>query len=91
MKHNFLYMQRLASLTDLQHFVDFYIEEHNTVIPHAAFQGQTPQEVFDGDGSDLPQQLASMRAHARTARIAENQRAHCDACPRDAPSAQLVP
>ena len=85
MKHNFLFMQRLNSMAALIRFVDFYVAEHNTVIPHNAFQGQTPSEVFHGVAGDLPELLASKRIEARELRVRENQRAVCGACPSSVP------
>ncbi len=85
MKHNFLFMQRLSSITALRRFADFYVVEHNTVIPHNAFQGQTPIEVFRGVSADVPELLASKRAEARQLRVRENQRADCGACPGSVP------
>ncbi len=81
MKHNFLFTQRLDSMTALIRFVTFYVGEHNTVIPHNAFQGQTPSEVFHGVAGELPGLLASKRAEARKLRLRENQLASCRVCP----------
>ena len=81
MKHNFLFAQTLDSITALRRFVDFYVSEHNTVIPHNAFNGQTPVEVFCGNASDLQEQLASKRIAARDTRLLENRRTACGACP----------
>jgi hypothetical protein len=39
---------------------------------HAAFRGQTPDEVFFGTASNLPAQLAAARAKARELRMAAN-------------------
>ena len=81
-KHNFLYMQRLTSFTELQRFVAFYVQQHNTVIPHAAFHGQTPEEVFEGIGHHLRATLADKRRSAREQRLAANRQAACARCPR---------
>ena len=69
------------SITALRRFVDFYVSEHNTVIPHNAFNGQTPVEVFCGNASELQEQLASKRIAARDTRLLENRRTACGACP----------
>ena len=79
MKHNFLFAQTLDSITALRRFVDFYISEHNTVIPHNVFNGQTPVDVFCGHASDLQEQLASKRIAARDTRLHENHRTACGA------------
>ncbi len=81
MKHSFLFTQKLDSITALRRFVDFYISEHNTVIPHSAFNGQTPVEGFCGEASGLRDQLASKRIVARDVRLLENRGAACGGCP----------
>ena len=81
MKHGFLFTQKLDSITGLRRFVDFYVGEHNTVIPHSTFNGQTPVEVFCGEAPSLQDQFASKRLVARGVRLLENRRAPCDACP----------
>ena len=37
-------------LSPLRRLVGFYVQQHNAVMPHAAFEGQTPDEVFFGRG-----------------------------------------
>ena len=93
MKHNFLCMQRLATFAALERFVAFHVEQHNTVMPHAAFHGQTPQEVFEGVGTGLRGELADERRRARELRIERTRRTSCERCPRDAPDTppRLVP
>ena len=46
MKHQWLYLNSLGSVTDVQNHVSFYISEHNTKLPHSAFNGQTPEEIY---------------------------------------------
>ena len=41
--------------------------QHNTTIPHAAFDGQTPDEIYFGTGAAIPDQLAERRKKARQA------------------------
>lgn len=52
-----------------------YVSEHNTRLPHSAFAGQTPDEMYFGTGGDVPAQLVAARkarpgsdASRRTAR-----------------------
>jgi transposase InsO family protein len=45
MKHNWLFLNQLDTLTAVERLVSFYVTEHNSVMPHAAFNGQTPDEV----------------------------------------------
>jgi len=38
--------------------VAFYVSEHNHVLPHSAFRGQTPDEMYFGTGDAV---LAALR------------------------------
>jgi hypothetical protein len=33
--------------------VAFYVDEHNRVLPHSAFRGQTPDEMYYGTGDAI--------------------------------------
>ena len=53
LKHSWLYLPYFHSpdsITALRRLVEFYVKAHNEVMPHSAFQGQTPNEVFFGIG-----------------------------------------
>jgi hypothetical protein len=60
--------------------VAFFVGEHNTKMPHAAFRGQTPDEVFFGTVPNLPMELAAARAKALERRLAANRSTSCDRC-----------
>ena len=49
-------------------------------IPHAAFHGQTPDEIYFGTGAAIPDELAERRKKARQARLDFNRRARCGLC-----------
>jgi putative transposase len=61
--------------------VAFYVDEHNRVLPHSAFGGQTPDEMYFGTGDAIPADLASRADAARRARLQANRSVSCDACP----------
>jgi hypothetical protein len=67
----------------------FYVREHNGVVPHSAFDGQTPDEMYFGRGEHVPDLLAAARADARARRIAENRTVRCARCPRPPPAGAL--
>ncbi len=48
LRHQWLYLHELDSLEKLRPLVAFYVEQHNTVMPHSAFGGQTPDEMSFG-------------------------------------------
>jgi len=49
--------------------VAFYVHEYNTVLPHPAFRGQTPDEMYFGTGNTVPADLTSRTVAARRARV----------------------
>jgi hypothetical protein len=53
-KHQWLYFNSLDSLARLRTLVAFHVEQHNTQMPHAAFWGQTPDEMYFGTAANLP-------------------------------------
>jgi transposase InsO family protein len=80
LKHGWLYLHPLDSFAALEKLISFYVEEYNTVIPHAAFSGQTPDEMYFGRGEQVPANLAVARAHAREARLKANRNLSCQSC-----------
>ena len=85
MKHNWLFLNQLDTPAAVEHLVAFYVTEHNSVMPHAAFNGQTPDEVYFGTGDQVAAQLAQRRTEARQARLAANRMVACAQCLTDAP------
>jgi transposase InsO family protein len=80
LKHQWLYLNALDSVSALRRLVSFYVEEHNTRLPHSAFRGETPDEMYFGTGGHVPHELASRRRAARAARLAANRSASCATC-----------
>ncbi len=64
----------------MQRLVAFYVEAHNDVMPHSAFDGQTPNEVFFETGGAVVANLAAKRVQAQTERTAWNRSAGCGVC-----------
>ncbi len=82
LKHQWLFLNQLDNIAAVRRLVTFYVNEHNGVMPHAAFDGATPDEVFYGSAAKVPEELAARREEARVARRAANQAVACSACPR---------
>ncbi len=80
LKHQWLYLNELDTASSLRRLVDFYVREHNTRLPHSAFQGQTPDEMYLGTGEHVPQDLDSRRRAACAARLATNRSVSCATC-----------
>jgi hypothetical protein len=71
LRHNFLYLHNLDAMATVRRLVSFYVEQHNTVMPHHALNGRTPQEVFFGENEDLPERLAEAHRDAIRIRLSE--------------------
>jgi putative transposase len=80
LKHGWLYLHQLDTLAALEKLIAFYVEQHNSVVPHAAFAGQTPDEMYFSRGDHVPGELAAGHARARVARLESNRRLSCGAC-----------
>ena len=81
LKHQWLFLHPLDSVATIRRLVAFYVHEHNHVLPHSAFQGQTPDEMYFGTGDAVPADLRSRAAAAHRARVAANRSASCETCP----------
>ena len=81
LKHQWLFLHSLDSITTVRRLVAFYVDEHNRVLPHSAFRGQTPDEMYFGTGDAIPADLTSRAAAARRARVEANRSASCATCP----------
>ena len=80
LKYQWLYLYPLESFQTVKRLVAFYVQAHNTEIPHSAFQGQTPEEIYSGRGTDIPQRLTAAKAQAWAARRQANRGVLCPQC-----------
>lgn len=80
LKHQWLYLNPLESPQVVRRFVAFYVDSHNGEMPHSAFKGQTPDEMYFGTGANVPKRLATMRTAARHSRLEVNRHLECEAC-----------
>ena len=55
--------------------VEFYVDQHNTVLPHSAFRGQTPDEIY-GTGDTVPADLTARATAARSSAWRRTDRRH---------------
>jgi transposase InsO family protein len=81
LKHQWLFLHSLDSVPTVRRLVAFYVDEHNRVLPHSAFRGQTPDEMYFGTGDAVPADLRSRAAVARRRRVEANRSASCATCP----------
>lgn len=80
LKHQWLYFHELDSAQAVENLVAFYVEQYNTYLPHSAFQGQTPDEMYYGTGQEIPGQLQEARIAARKSRMESNRSQSCRMC-----------
>ena len=80
LKHQWLFLHSLDSVTTVRRLVTFYVDEHNRVLPHSAFRGQTPDEMYFG-ADTVPADLTARAAAARRTRVEANRSASCETCP----------
>ena len=90
LKHSWLYLHSLDSFAALRRLIEFYVIAHNEVMPHSAFQGQTPDEVFFGIGHEVAERLAEARESAREERMRANRAARCGVCVGETASRALL-
>jgi putative transposase len=81
LKHQWFFLHSLDSVATIRRLVAFYVHEHNHVLPHSAFRGQTPDEMYFGTGNAVAADLTARAIAARRARVAANRSASCKACP----------
>jgi hypothetical protein len=70
--------------------IEFYVTAHNQVMPHPAFEGQTPDEMYFGTGGSVVAELATARKAAREERMKGNRAAACRVCFVEADSTALL-
>lgn len=84
LKHNWLYLNSLDSIDQLRTLVAFFVDEHNRKMPHAAFSGQTPDEIYAATAAAIAAELAAARKAALAQRLAANRATSCHQCETDA-------
>ena len=80
LKHQWLFLNTLDSVETVRRLVAFYVAAHNGEIPHSAFRGQTPDEMYYARGQGVAEKLECAKKAARAARIEANQAASCRIC-----------
>ncbi len=80
LKHQWLFLNSLDSVAKVERLVEFYVKEHNAHLPHTAFSGQTPDEMYFGRGEDIPEQLKKKRKEAQLKRLERNRALSCGIC-----------
>ncbi len=80
LKHQWLYLNTLDTVSKIENLVRFYVSEHNSRLPHSAFRGQTPDEMYFSTGDRIPDELEAEKKAARESRIKLNRATSCPTC-----------
>lgn len=81
LKNNFLYQKSLDNFDVLKSYVDFYLNEHNKIIPHSAFNGATPFEKYKGKWTQKNEETLKKKVIRNIrSRIKHNQNVNCGIC-----------
>jgi transposase InsO family protein len=79
-KHQWLFLNTLDTAASVRKLVAFYVDQHNSHLPHSAFHGQTPDEMYFGTGDDILKTLEEARLQARELRLNSNRERNCHVC-----------
>ena len=79
-KHQWLFLNTLETAASVKKLVAFYVEQHNSHLPHSAFKGQTPDEMYFGTGDGIPKKLEEAKLQARELRLKSNRERNCHVC-----------
>ena len=79
-KHQWLFLNTLDTVASVRKLIAFYVEQHNTHLPHSAFKGQTPDEMFFGTGDGVPVKLEAAKLRAQELRLKTNRERNCHVC-----------
>ena len=79
-KHQWLFLNTLDTTASVKKLVAFYVEQHNSHLPHSAFKGQTPDEMYFGTGDGIPKKLEEEKLQARELRLKSNRERNCHVC-----------
>ena len=91
LKHNWLFLNRLDTIKEVETLVAMHVHEHNSVMPRAVLGGRTPDEVYFGQGDHIPELLRQRRSEARQARLMANRTRSCRDCLASAGSTEKSP
>ena len=80
LKHQWLFLNTLDSIETVRKLVAFYVQQHNEHVPHSAFKGQTPDEMYFATGADVPEKLLAAQLLAKQSRRESNLARSCSAC-----------
>ena len=90
LKHQWLFLSTLDSVAGVRRHVSCYVAAHNGQVPHSAFRGQTPDEMYFGTGREVPERLDADSRAAQAARLEKNRTLACEVCLSSSPESAKV-
>ena len=80
LKHQWLFLNNLDSVEKVRQLVAFYVDEHNKKLPHSAFRGESPDEMYFASGETVQAELEAAKRSARQDRLKTNRARSCPTC-----------
>jgi len=80
LEHQWLFLSSVDTVEHVRALVAVFLQSHNFQMPHAAFAGQTPDEMHCGTAPNLVAELTGARTKARQLRLATNRAMSCTRC-----------
>ena len=80
LRHHGLFLNELDTSSRVRKLIEFYVQDHNGHLPHSAFRGQTPDEMYFGTGGAVAETLVEDRVAARRSRLEANRALRCAVC-----------
>ena len=81
-KHQWLFLNTLDTVASVRRLVAFYVEQHNSHLPHSAFKGQNPDEMYLRTGDSIPMKREAATLQMRELRLKTNRERNCHVfCP----------
>ena len=84
LKHRWLFLHLLENADAVRNLVAYHVSQHNSVVPRAVLKDRTPDEVYFGRETDLPERLSALRRKAQRDRVAKNRARRCGRCAPEA-------
>ena len=79
-QYGWLFINVLDTTANVRRLFEFYVQQHNQVMPHWALKKSTPDEVYFGTGVGILERLEKEHAQAQEARLKVNQGSTCETC-----------
>ncbi len=80
LKYGWLFINVLDTTANVRRLIEFYVQQHNQVMPHWALKKLTPDDVYFGTGVGIQERLEKEHAQAREVRLKVNQDLTCETC-----------